>query len=67
MHNPFPFEEMEYVVKSDPMEDVYPQYRYKERRVPHVIYFPKFEVMIKMMRSCMNINNPKDLWCFQDK
>ena len=34
---------------------VYPEQRYKEGESPKPIYIPKKEIMLKMMRACVNV------------
>ena len=41
---------------------VYPEQRYIHGDSPAVIYIPSKEVMFKMMRACIGITDPKDLW-----
>jgi hypothetical protein len=41
---------------------VYHRSFYELGNSPRVIYLPSFEVMFKMMRSCILVHEPKDLW-----
>ena len=41
---------------------VYPESRYIKGFSPYVIYIPKKEIMLKMMRACIEIKRPEDLW-----
>ena len=41
---------------------VYPESRYVEGLSPFVIYIPKKEIMLKMMRACIEVKKPEDLW-----
>lgn len=41
---------------------VYPESRYIEGFSPYVIYIPKKEIMMKMMRACIEVKKPEDLW-----
>lgn len=45
-----------------PYESIYAEYRYIEGFAPTVVYIPNSQVMMKMMRSCIGITDPKDLW-----
>ena len=41
---------------------VYPESRYIKGFSPYVIYIPKKEIMLKMMRACVDVKRPEDLW-----
>jgi len=43
-------------------EDVYPGFRYLQDTSPYCLYIPNKEVMFKMMRACIKVLNPEDLW-----
>ena len=43
---------------------VYPNNRYGENS-PYCIYIPCKEVMLKLMRACVKVTRPKDLWIMQ--
>ena len=47
---------------TDPEDLVYENCRYVQRYSPYVIYVPKKEVMLKIMRACIGCKQPKDLW-----
>jgi len=41
---------------------VYPESRYIKGFSPYVIYIPKKEIMLKMMRACIEVKKPEHLW-----
>lgn len=43
-------------------EWVYPEYKYSFGQCPMLIYIPKKEIMLKMMRACIAIKRPHELW-----
>lgn len=45
---------------------VYAKTRYIPNFAPFCIYIPKTELMFKMMRACIGIKDPKDLWFNQE-
>ena len=51
------------LVLPSKVEDlVYPKQRYVKEHSPFQIYIPRKEVMIKMMRACINVTEPEDVW-----
>ena len=71
--DPFPDDD-EFIIGSidDPAPDlkspeaaddwVYPEFRYVEGNAPNQIYIPRKEIMLKIMRACIGVKNPEDLW-----
>lgn len=50
-----------YIPKSD--EDlVYRASRYVKSCSPHSIYFPSKRVLFKIMRACIGVQDPQELW-----
>jgi hypothetical protein len=45
---------------------VYPEIRLSYDASPYQIYIPKKEIMLKMMRACIAVKKPQDLWVNQD-
>jgi len=41
---------------------VYPCARYKKDNSPNCVYLPCKEIMLKMMRACIKVKKPKNLW-----
>lgn len=41
---------------------VYPRSRYCPHHSPHCIYIPNKEIMLKLMRACIKVKTPADLW-----
>ena len=41
---------------------VYPDSRYIEGFSPYCIYIPRMELMLKIMRACINVKVPENLW-----
>ena len=55
----------DFLPAPDKVEDfVYPDSRYVEGRSPYCIYIPNKEIMFKMMRACITVKEPTDLWNF---
>jgi hypothetical protein len=50
------------VVPEAPLDLVYEESRYMQDCSPLCIYVPKKEIMLKMMRACVEIKNPCSLW-----
>lgn len=50
------------VVPEVPTDLVYQRSRYSPDYSPLCIYVPKMEIMLKMMRACVEVKNPHDLW-----
>ena len=51
----------------DKIEDlIYPISKYIEGKGPYCIYIPNKEMMFKMMRACIKVKNPKELWHYVD-
>ena len=40
----------------------YPESRFVEGFGPYCIYIPRQELMLKIMRACINVKVPEDLW-----
>jgi len=45
-----------------PGDMVYGPTRYIENFSPYCVYIPKQEMMFKIMRACVNVKDPMDLW-----
>ena len=45
-------------VAVDEYDLIYPEGRYIEDQVPFHLYIPKREIMFKLMRACIDINQP---------
>ena len=64
--DPFPNERSEdQAVMSSPekvSQDVYHTSRYVESQSPNVNFIPRQEIMWKLMRSCIGVKDPDDLW-----
>ena len=45
---------------------VYNESRYIEGFSPYCIYIPKKEIMVKIMRACIAVKCPHDLWIHQE-
>ena len=43
---------------------VYPEERLIRGESPSVIYIPSVHIMLKMMRACIGISKPDDLWLY---
>jgi len=41
---------------------VYPAERYVEGNSPYCLYIPSNELMFKLMRACIGVKKPQDLW-----
>ena len=41
---------------------VYPNSFYNKKRSPSCIYIPSKLIMIKIIRACIGVMNPKNLW-----
>jgi hypothetical protein len=41
---------------------VYPESRLVKGLSPYAIYIPNKEIMLKMMRACIQVKSPEDLW-----
>ena len=48
----------------DADDQIYPESRFDSGTSPTVIYIPSRDVMSKMMRACIGVTDPKDLWIF---
>lgn len=46
-------------------DSAYPEQRFIEGLSPYCLYLPKKEIMFKMMRACIKVQDPKDLWFVQ--
>jgi len=65
MTDPFPdekFNVMGNVKQPSYQVDVYQKSRYVPENSPSVIYIPTRVVMIKMMRACLGVTDPSQLW-----
>ena len=51
-----------YKIPTKVEDDVYAAYRYINGSSPTVVYIPRKEIMLKLMRACIDVKNPKDLW-----
>ena len=43
---------------------VYPKYKYIQGNSPYCIYIPSSEVMFKLMRSCIGVKEPENVFFF---
>jgi len=43
-------------------DDVYPKSKYFEESNPFCLYIPNKEIMFKMIRACIKVTEPEDLW-----
>ena len=43
-------------------QNVYHESRYREEGSPNVNYIPRKEMMWKLMRSCIGVEDPNGLW-----
>ena len=43
----------------------YPSERYVQGKSPSCVYIPTKLVMIKLMRACIGVKNPKQLWFYK--
>lgn len=46
---------------------VYAKSRYKADTSPHIVFIPRKEVMLKMMRACVLVEEQRDLWIFKNE
>ena len=47
---------------------VYPEGKLSDKDfAPYQIYIPKKEIMLKMMRACIGVKKPEDLWVNQEE
>lgn len=64
LFDPYPLEPMEtkfHIPETD--EDlVYQQERFVYNNSPNTLYFPSKMLLFKIMRACIGITDPKDLW-----
>ena len=71
--DPFPNDDLNIIGSRDDGEEiltppekvedfVYPASRYIEGKRPWCLYIPNKEIMFKMMRACIKVKDPKDLW-----
>ena len=44
---------------------IYPASRILHSQSPWQIYIPNKAVMFKLMRACIDVNRPEDLWIYQ--
>lgn len=51
---------------TDADQDVYPQSYYRPGQSPSCVYIPSREIMFKMMRACIGIQEEDDLWINND-
>ncbi len=64
MQDPFPKEQNDADVPNlEQVDDlVYPPNSYIEDYVPQFVYIPSDKMMFKIMRACIGLTNPEDLW-----
>jgi len=62
--DPFPMEPMETKFKIPVNDDdlIYHEERYFRKYSPTVAYFPSNLMLFKIMRACIDITRPEDLW-----
>jgi len=75
MGDPYPDDDLTVIGSRDdprtcelpqtPEDQVYPQTRLIKGLSPYTLYIPSKEVMVKMMRSCITVKDPQDLWINQ--
>ena len=46
---------------------VYPDSRYVQGRSPFCMYIPCKEIMLKLMRACVKVKSPEELWILKSK
>jgi len=46
---------------------VYPNSRYVKGNSPYCIYIPCKEVMLKLMRACVQVKDPEELWIMKKR
>ena len=46
-------------------DKVYPKSRYISQNSPNCIYIPSKEIMLKLMRACIKVSKPEELWLFK--
>lgn len=51
-----------YKMPDSPEVKVYPDDRYRKGFCPYCIYIPRKEIMLKLMRACIGVRNPSELW-----
>lgn len=54
--------ELNNMMLMDPHVLIYPKCRISENNSPQPIYIPNRAVMFKLMRACIGITRPEDLW-----
>jgi len=70
--DPFPYEEENIVAQgdlprpdaNDQIPNVYRKGRYIKGNSPYCLYIPNRDLMFKLMRACIKVDHPADLWCF---
>ena len=64
LFDPFPQEPMEtsFIIPTTDEDLVYREERFVYKNSPHTLYFPSKKVLFKIMRACIGITDPKDLW-----
>ena len=76
MTDPFPDDDKFIIGSVDDVPDglktpstvedkVYPEGRYIPGQSPSCIYIPAKEIMLKMMRACIKVSKPDELWLFK--
>ena len=55
-----------YRVPTKPEDTVYGESRFIEGFGPYCLYIPRKEIMLKLMRACVNCKEPSDLWFNQE-
>jgi len=67
MHDPFPDEDLvhcdeAYRIRKSKDTLVYPERRMSANDSPPMIFIPNMQIMFKLMRACIGVKDPKDLW-----
>ena len=48
-------------------DKVYPDSRYFDGNSPYCIYIPCKEIMLKLMRACISVSEPRFLWVMKNR
>ena len=65
MPDPFPgddYSQSNFIIPKVKEDMVYEESRYKKGESPKSIYVPSHILMFKLMRACINVTAPEDLW-----
>ena len=73
--DPFPYEEKNIIAegrlplpdsKTGVIPNVYRPHRYMKGNSPYCVYIPNKDIMFKLMRACLKVDEVEDLWCFSE-